>query len=258
MIDNILEDKEVLVAEDNLINQMVVKHTLTKMGANVEVVNDGAEAIEKLNNREYNLVLMDIQMPILDGYETTQFIRSQLKSTVPIIAMTAYALFEEEERCYKVGMNGYVSKPFTLDGLFNEIQKVLSMPAKDVSDDPHVLTVDALRVDLSILYEVSGNDPVFVETMIQTFLENFPVTIIEIEEHFKKKDWQSLYKSAHFAKSSLSIIKVEELFSRILKIEQNAKYQTNLDDIEILIKQVKEGFEKVKQSLADNFRTANN
>src|SRR5438128_1318805 len=149
MSENILLNKNVLVAEDNAINQMVVKHTLLKLGANADIAGDGAEAIEKFKKNKYDLILMDIQMPLMDGYETTAYIRNQLGSNVPIIAMTAFGLNGEDEKCYECGMNNYVSKPFTVENLGSVIQKVLSLPA-EISANPHILLNKNVTVDLSM------------------------------------------------------------------------------------------------------------
>jgi len=114
----------VLLAEDNKINQGVCSKILTSRGAAVDVVDDGKKVIEKLNSNLYDVILMDIQMPEMDGYETTHYIRSNMerpKSAIPIIALTAFAMEGETEKCLSVGMNGFVSKPFKAQDLCAKI-----------------------------------------------------------------------------------------------------------------------------------------
>ncbi|MCZ2223590.1 MAG: response regulator [Chitinophagales bacterium] len=123
----ILRNKHILVVEDNSISQMLVKHAISKFDALVDIADDGTKAIELAKINNYDLVLMDIFMPELDGYQTTEIIRNELKLNMPIIAMTALAIKGEQDKCFDVGMNGYIPKPFTTDILYNEIKKVLNI-----------------------------------------------------------------------------------------------------------------------------------
>ena len=252
MSENILVNKNVLVAEDNAINQMVVKHTLLKLGATADIAGDGAEAIEKFKKNKYDLILMDIQMPLMDGYEATMYIRNQLRSTVPIIAMTAFGLNGEDEKCYECGMNNYVSKPFTIENLSSIIQKVLSVPSQ-VSTNPYILVSKNISVDLSMLYDISGEDEAYISVMVQTFLENMPNTLKKIEQSLSGENWEGLYQAAHYAKSTLSVIKVSEMFDSVLMIEANAKNKTNLHTLPALVQKVNEAFLVAEEVLSKKF-----
>ncbi|MCW3105961.1 MAG: multi-sensor hybrid histidine kinase [Segetibacter sp.] len=252
MSDNILLNKRVLVAEDNAINQMVVKHTLLKLGASADIAGDGAEAIEKFKKNKYDLILMDIQMPLMDGYEATAYIRNQLGSNVPIIAMTAFGLNGEDEKCYECGMNNYVSKPFTIENLSNTIQKVLSLPS-EVSANPYILVNKNISVDLSMLYDISGDDENYISVMVQTFLENMPNTLKKIDETLLNEDWEGLFRAAHYAKSSLSVIKISEMFDAVLAIEGNAKNKTNFQALPGLVKKINESFLIAEEILSKKF-----
>ena len=248
MSDNILAGKRVLVAEDNAINQMVVKHTLLQLGIVADIAGDGCEAVEKFKVNEYDAVLMDIQMPLMDGYEATIYIRQQLQSIVPIVAMTAFALDDDNDECYKSGMNGYVTKPFTVESLSEALQKVISINDKNINHS-HILAGGDVAVDVSMLYDISGNDESFIKKMIQTFADNMPETLAKIEQSLHEQDWEKVYKSAHFAKSSLSVIKVNEMYEWALSIEKNAKLCTNLETIPELFSKLKNRFEQAKQLL---------
>jgi CheY-like chemotaxis protein len=111
-----LAGKHILLVEDNAINQMLVKYTLSSSGADIDICDTGTKALEKLHDKEYDFILMDIHMPELDGYQTTEIIRNELKLQVPILAMTA-SVGSEVDKCMTVGMNGSVPKPFTLESL---------------------------------------------------------------------------------------------------------------------------------------------
>ncbi|MDL2330238.1 response regulator [Desulfosarcina sp. OttesenSCG-928-A07] len=123
---NALKGLHVLLAEDNLTNQQVARATLEKAGITVTVVENGEEAVEAVRNNRFDAVLMDIQMPKMNGYEATQWIR-QLPhgATLPIVAMTAYAMKEDEERALEAGMDGYVPKPINRDQLFHCLWRLL-------------------------------------------------------------------------------------------------------------------------------------
>ena len=120
---------KILIVEDNKVNQFLLKTMLTKQRfANILVANNGKEALDILQKQDIDLILMDLHMPEMDGYETTKFIRNNLpsdKRNVKIIAITAAVIQGEKEKCFELGMNGYISKPFKPDELFNEIIKLL-------------------------------------------------------------------------------------------------------------------------------------
>jgi len=118
----------VLLAEDNTMNQLLAQKVFTGWGWNIDVVENGMDAIKKLCNKDFDVILMDIHMPGMDGYETTQQIRNTLptpKSNIPIIAMTAHLTADEEEKCYKTGMNGYILKPFDEETLHAKIVSIV-------------------------------------------------------------------------------------------------------------------------------------
>jgi two-component system, sensor histidine kinase and response regulator len=120
----------ILLAEDNRVNQAVVRGVLGKRGHRVEIANDGREVLEKIKSANFDLVLMDAQMPELDGFETTACIRQMEKTKgghLPIIAVTAHALKGDRERCLAAGMDGYTSKPIRMEDLLQEIDSVLQL-----------------------------------------------------------------------------------------------------------------------------------
>src|SRR5690606_19256586 len=121
-----LKGIRILLAEDNYLNQVLAKAVLNKVNCTVDVAENGKTAIEKLKANPYDVVLMDIQMPEMDGYEATKYIRTRLErplSEIPIIAMTAHALHTEVDKCLMIGMNDYISKPFKTGDLYSKIYK---------------------------------------------------------------------------------------------------------------------------------------
>jgi CheY-like chemotaxis protein len=118
----------ILVAEDERVNRVVVQRILEKLGHSAECVGSGEEAIKVLRERSFDLFLSDIQMPGLDGVATTKVIRGDLGLDIPVIALTAHAMQGDRDRFIEAGMNGYVSKPFEIDRLQQEIERVMGNP----------------------------------------------------------------------------------------------------------------------------------
>jgi CheY-like chemotaxis protein len=113
-----LAGKRILIVDDNDINLMVAKQTLKKVGISAQTVTGGKEALEMLLNQDFDAVLLDVHMPDMNGYETCRNIRVALKMNIPVIAMTAAAMVEDEEKCLQAGMNGYIAKPFVPKDLY--------------------------------------------------------------------------------------------------------------------------------------------
>jgi CheY-like chemotaxis protein len=121
------EEARILVAEDNATNRLVVLAQLKKLGYNAVAVNNGSEAVEALGNAVWDLILMDCQMPVMDGYEATRQIRKSGHPDIPIIALTASAMRTDQDRCLAAGMNDYLSKPVDLVGLGDSLTKWLPL-----------------------------------------------------------------------------------------------------------------------------------
>ncbi|MHA8056305.1 response regulator [Aquirufa nivalisilvae] len=115
----------ILMCEDNEMNQRLAKTVITNFGFQLDIANNGKEGIELLKQKSYDLILMDLQMPEMDGYQATKYIRNEMKSDIPIIAMTAHSLVGEQQKCFDIGMNGYVSKPYKQQELLQKIQEFI-------------------------------------------------------------------------------------------------------------------------------------
>ncbi|MCZ2483678.1 PAS domain S-box protein [Aquirufa nivalisilvae] len=115
----------ILMCEDNEMNQRLAKTVITNFGFQLDIANNGKDGIELLKQKSYDLILMDLQMPEMDGYQATKYIRNEMKSDIPIIAMTAHSLVGEQQKCFDIGMNGYVSKPYKQQELLQKIQEFI-------------------------------------------------------------------------------------------------------------------------------------
>ncbi|HEX8357686.1 MAG TPA: response regulator, partial [Segetibacter sp.] len=161
MSSGLLENKNVLVAANATADQIRVSNILVKWGAKVDVAINGAEVIDKLKTTNPDLIFLDIQLPELNGYETTRYIRDQLKKYLPIIAMKAVTVGNEEEMCYQQGMNAVVCKPITEPGLRKALKGIIADSEKTTAN-PYVLGNKSITVNIAILYDVSGNDEPYI------------------------------------------------------------------------------------------------
>lgn len=239
-----IDDLNVLLVEDNYLNQVLATKVLTNWNWKVDVAENGAVAVNKLQKNNYDIILMDIQMPEMDGYEATRYIRKKLtppKSTIPIMAMTAHAISGEVERCEQVGMNGYISKPFNEDHLYQKILTILNMDhAMEEKTNTGNQVNEGKYTDLTYLKKLSKGDDDFVKQMISIFINQTPTAIQKMEADLSNKDWTSLRAVAHKMKPSFSFVGVTSLQEKIETIEDNAAQGTNANLIADLIAQVKE------------------
>lgn len=246
---NILQGIKILIVEDNIINQKVAANLLLKQGASLFVVNNGKEAVHQLSCDVYDLILMDIQMPEMDGYTTTEYIRNTMKKDIPIIAMTADAMKGEEEKCLRAGMNGYVSKPFDPEVLFSMILRLYrKLDAEKSENSIHHNgkhhTHQKPFVDFSFLAEIAADDSNYIYELIKLFLDTMPEGLARLKEFVDIADWDNMAKQAHFLKSSAGVIKVGNLYNQLMRIEQLSKAQQNLLEIQEIMEQIELSFQE--------------
>lgn len=238
-----LSGKRVLVVEDNEANQKVIYHMLDKVGIDVDLADNGKIAIKLLEDGfQYDLVIMDLQMPEMDGFETTAYIRQKLKLTIPIIAMTASAMRNEKIKCMEVGMNEYMNKPFVPADLFRELRRFLLTKEEGIADNNHSTVYSESKKLYSLNHLIELDDLDCLCEVLQIFIESTPVMMNEIKEAIISKNWDEVYKKSHKLKSSIGILQMGKLMSVVSKIESDAKEKKNLEEIPV-------NFEKARQIL---------
>jgi len=210
-----LESLKILLCEDNILNQKLAKSVIDNFGFELDIAENGQAGIDLLLKNNYDLVLMDLQMPVMDGYQTTQYIRNEMNSNIPIIAMTAHSLVGEQKRCYDSGMNGYVPKPFKQQVLLEAIKSVMS---KDV------VNVMKRKIDLSYLNEMASGNPNFIQEMIGLFIEKIPDQVAHLQEAVHENDFDNVKKLTHNMKSSLDIFMLKDLTNSLSIIEEEAAF----------------------------------
>jgi PAS domain S-box-containing protein len=251
--ESILPDQlKILVVEDNEINQMIINKLLKDWGVTIENACNGIQAIDMIRNHQYNIVLMDIEMPEMNGYEATSVIRKDLsdpKNKIPILAMTAHASIKEKEKCFAAGMNDYISKPFDPSDVRKKIIQLTSgkQPQPFITDGiADILTSTEKLIDkipsrytnLSFLREMSDDNDSFIKDFIVLFLHNAPESIKMLQVHLKNKEWEAMRMLAHKIKPSFNYLGLKELYSAAATIEDYAKQGINLDEISALVEKI--------------------
>jgi signal transduction histidine kinase/FixJ family two-component response regulator len=197
---------KILVVDDNAMNQSLMKHLLTEWKTSFDIVGNGIEAINRLKVDTYDLVLMDIQMPQMDGYTATRHIRSDLKLTVPIIAMTAHAMAGEREKCISNGMNEYIPKPIHEEDLFKLIAKLL--PSK-ISNEDHSTQAGPAEykfIDLTYMRSISKGNLAYEKIVTSQFIETIPGDLSGLKDALNQLDYSSINHIAHNMKTSVAIM----------------------------------------------------
>lgn len=248
--ESVLEYKpgklKILLCEDNLLNQKLARSVIQNFGFELDIAENGEEGIALLSKNKYDLVLMDLQMPVKDGYQTTEYIRNEMKLTIPIIAMTAHSLVGEQERCFNVGMDAYIPKPFKQPVLLNAIKTVMT---KDVN------AVKKRKIDFSYLDEMACGDPAFKKEMITLFIEKIPGDFGQLLEAFNNESHDKVKQLSHNMKSSLDMFMLTDLSHSlsILEEEATAKRFTfeAKNQINFLNWNVKEVVKIIKELLKD-------
>ena len=231
----ILSQMKVLIAEDNVMNQQLIKHLMKTWNLNCTLVNNGAEAIEMLRKEEFSIVLMDIQMPEMDGYVATGIIRNDLKLNIPIIAMTAHAMAGEKEKCLHLGMNDYISKPIKETALFN----LIAQYAQANANNKVAGNENGKVVDLNYLHELSGNDKEFEEIMMQQFVLQTPEEMLQLQKAIEADDYMEAKKIAHSLKSTVGYMGLADRLHPKLQTIEKAATANNKEDIVIAFEEVK-------------------
>jgi PAS domain S-box-containing protein len=237
--DEVFRGRRVLLAEDNAVNQKLVCCLLEKLGAIVTVADTGQEAIDKLAASRFDVVLMDCQMPVLDGYEATRSIRAGVAGpaamTMPIIALTAHALTGDRERCLAAGMNEYLTKPLDPIMLRATLEALLGTGALRVAPRPHAaVAADASSLfDERALRERIGDDGAFFEELLGVFVSTIDDEVVALLTAVTRDDAAAVRKHAHTIKGAAGNVTAAALERAAAALETSAcTGVVNADDVE--------------------------
>jgi len=245
----ILKGKKILLVEDNEINRLVATITLNQYGADISTAVNGIEAVEAARNEEIDLILMDMQMPVMDGLEATKIIRRDLNTGVPIIALTANAIKGESEKCYAAGMNDFISKPF-------DEEKLIAMIAKWLGKEAVVIVLEKTPAppvetlfDLTKIYQLSRGNKEFVKEMITLFIEEVNEALEKINTAYTLNDFPVISFEAHRLISTIGNLGITSLEIDIREIEIIAKEGISTDTLQPLITKLNNTLVEVMREL---------
>jgi len=232
-----LQALNILLVEDNAMNQYVLQHQLQRLGHRAEVANNGKEALGKLRLKPFDLVLMDCQMPELDGYSTTRLIRRNAAyASLPIIALTAHAMVEERQRCLDAGMNDYLSKPVSqqeLAQMLNQWGRRSTLQLRNnsppdqpkqrsLSEDLRALPSDPVPVDVTYLLETFDGIRAVLE-VVQKFVRIARRELAALDVALKQQDWQAVAYCSHRFRGACTIVRNQSLTQWTKQLEVLAK-----------------------------------
>ena len=247
-IDDNLKNIKVLVVEDMALNQLLMKTVLDDFGFERDIAENGKIAIEKLTQKDahgatkdYDIILMDLQMPEMNGFEATEYIRKTLKSEIPIIALTADVTTVDLAKCKAVGMNDYIAKPIDERVLYSKIVSFVKKPAsKNVpkQEEPTPL-IKQRCTNLEYLMQRTKSNPILISEMIAAYLEQTPPLIQAMKQSFQERDWAMLHAAVHKMIPSFSIMGIHTDFeSMAKKVVEYARIQEQEDTMSELVSQL--------------------
>ena len=235
-----LSNTKILLVEDNVINQLLATKLLARWKAEVSVANNGFEALDWLEKDDFDVILMDMQMPRMGGVECTKIIRCDRKLELPIIALTANAVKGEKDKCIDAGMNDYVSKPFDPEELYSKICQSVSGLGK---------LKEARTLNIEKIDRLYNGDAVKINDLLKMIHTQIKDDLEMLQNKAKEKDQESVSFLVHKMKSTIDLIGNDNLLHKIGVLENS--FGENSSDDEIQIKAVDDVTECLNDLLAE-------
>jgi CheY-like chemotaxis protein len=211
----------ILLAEDGLVNQKVAVNLLEQRGHKVTVANNGQEAIAAVANESFDVILMDVQMPAMDGLEATGIIREREKESgehIPIIAMTAHAMKGDRERCLAAGMDGYIAKPIRAKNLYETVELTVAKMCGSQAQD-NVITEEKEIIDRDLLVKQIGGNIENLKDIVELFAVESEKLLKRMGDAIKKQNPSDLQRAAHTLKGSIRLFGIERPAAAALRLE---------------------------------------
>lgn len=206
-----LKGMKVLAAEDNKMNQLLLTTLFEQWGVKADMAADGKEALEKAAANNYDLILMDIHMPVMDGYEAAGNLRQQLKTACPVFAMTANVMAGEKEKCIQAGMNGYIAKPVNDAELFSLL--LLHHPGSNEQDK---------YVDAGYLNHIFNANQQHIAELVKQFVQQYPSEIQKLLDYIDARNIAAVKKTGHFMKTTVCSVNSQSPLLFCLEAIENA------------------------------------
>ena len=260
--DSEMNNINVLVVEDIPLNQLLMKTLLDDFGFQRDIASNGKIAIERLQAKSYDIILMDLQMPEMNGFEATDYIRNILHSNVPIIALTADVTTVDLAKCRAVGMNDYIAKPVDERLLYSKIVGLVKKPTPEInikSEKTGIIEFNKKYIDLEYLNTRTKSNPQLMMEMISLYLEQTPVLVNAMNQSMADQDWNSLHAAVHKMIPSFSIMGMGiELENMAKRVQEFATNQEQIAEIKIMVVQLGTVCEQACRELEVEFNRIKN
>ncbi|MDB5230828.1 MAG: sensory box histidine kinase/response regulator [Chitinophagaceae bacterium] len=255
---DVFKDVKILVVEDNEINSFLTENVLKQWGCTVVVATNGNEAIDEVIKNDFDVILMDIQLPEKNGIQATEEIRlmeDDTKKNVPIIALTANALRGEEKKYTAAGMNDYLIKPFKEKELFNGIERVLikNKPSyikrEEIEMPDFYMDSDEKLYDLGQVSEMAKGNSDFIVHLVNIYLETIPPIAEQMQRAIEAADGQQLSLLAHKLKSTIDTMNISSIRDDIRLLETKGKLNENITMLKPIVDKIQSVIRKVAEDL---------
>jgi PAS domain S-box-containing protein len=260
-LDTEIKNIKILVVEDIALNQLLMKTLLDDFGFGCDIAGNGKIAIEKLQTQTYDVILMDLQMPEMNGFDATEYIRKELNSKTPIIALTADVTTVDLAKCKAVGMNDYIAKPVDERLLYSKLIGLIKKPIVNNEHKEKELLENkkGKYTDLDYLTHRTKSNPLLMMEMISLYLEQTPPLISEMKQGLQDKDWNSLYKAVHKMIPSFSIMGINTDFETMAKkVQEFASTQGQEEGIHDMILQLESVCSQACMELEEEYNNIKN
>ena len=230
---------KILAAEDNQMNQLLLNYLFKQWNLDLTIAKNGSEALDYLKVNKYDLIFLDVQMPVMDGYTAVRKLRAELQLDTPVVAMTAHAMPGEKEKCIALGMNDYLPKPLIEDDLIAMLKKYLPDSLIEGEKKVEQKTETDSFINVADLKAAFDNNTVFIKELFGQFLIQFPDEVNSFEKAHADKDYTKLKSVAHSLKTTVTVLnKQSNLLGAITTIEnsigddyETAKFKNAITDI---------------------------
>jgi PAS domain S-box-containing protein len=247
-----LQGLQILLVEDNVHNQLLAKIYLERNGANIDVAGNGLIALDKMQAKGYDVILMDVQMPVMDGIATTQEIRNKLKSNIPVIGCSAHSLNSEKIKCVESGMNDYITKPYSETEMIQSILKSMSGDAEPITvDSPKVikqLSVETEEAFKSLEADIGKDNMIVLRNALHQRIADY---IKKIDAFSSSQRYDDLERLSHTLAGSLGTIRLKKGHLICSNLEMSSK-KKDLDQVNALSRELITYLENLKAEIADS------
>lgn len=218
-----------------------MRHLVKEAGFQLDVAVNGVDGIQLVKENTYDLILMDLDMPVMDGYHATDMIRNELKISTPIIAMTAHTISGEREKCLSIGMCDFISKPIQKSSLIEKVFLHTKLQSTEPTPTPVAVNTpnhDNSGLNLSYLKSLSNGNEIFEREMMEVFIKTSPKKLELLRMAIDSGDFVRVRKQTHHLKGSIQIIGLDEVVPLLSEVDELSYHPENIDNMSLLCQNI--------------------